>query len=60
MNTDKFISKVKEMRKAQKNYFANRWHDVKKREYLTQSKRLEKEVDKMIEDEENPQINIFK
>ena len=41
MNVKDFVLKVKMMREAQKNYFATR-----SREWLTESKRLEKEVDK--------------
>jgi len=40
MNVKDFVLKVKMMREAQKNYFATR-----SREWLTESKRLEKEVD---------------
>ena len=40
MNVNGFVLKVKMMREAQKNYFATR-----SREWLTESKRLEKEVD---------------
>ena len=40
MNVNDFVLKVKMMREAQKNYFATR-----SREWLTESKRLEKEVD---------------
>ena len=40
MNVKDFVLSVKMMREAQKNYFATR-----SREWLTESKRLEKEVD---------------
>ena len=40
MNVKDFVLRVKMMREAQKNYFATR-----SREWLTESKRLEKEVD---------------
>lgn len=40
MNMKDFVLKVKMMREAQKKYFATR-----SREWLTESKRLEKEVD---------------
>jgi len=45
MSDDAFVSKVREMRAAQKEYFKTRSYDV-----LNRSKSLEKEVDKIIED----------
>ncbi len=43
MTKKEFLKKVKEMRQAQKNYFATR-----RKSYLFQSKDLEKQVDEMI------------
>jgi hypothetical protein len=43
MNVKDFVLRVKMMREAQKNYFATR-----SREWLTESKRLEKEVDNVL------------
>ena len=46
--TNDFVKLVKEMREMQKRYFKTR-----SMEALTESKRLEKEVDKYIEEAEN-------
>ena len=45
MNMDGFISKVEEMRKLQKDYFR-----VRAPSLLSQCKKIEREVDKMIDD----------
>jgi hypothetical protein len=50
---NEFLIKVKELRKAQKTYFRTRnFNDLNK------AKRLEKEVDEMIEKLENPQQSL--
>ena len=54
MDTQKFIETVKRMRKFQKAYFQKRY-----RSDLETSKRLEKEVDDMIAEHENPQIKLL-
>ena len=46
--TNDFVKLVKEMREMQRRYFKTR-----SMEALTESKRLEKEVDKYIEEAEN-------
>lgn len=51
MDTDLFIQKVREMRDAQKNYFRTRHPG-----YLDLSRKLEKEVDKMLSEN---QKNLF-
>lgn len=54
-----FENLVKQMRQAQRDYFANKWHDVKGREYLNKSKKLEKQVDQYFIDKESKQTNLF-
>ena len=49
MNQQEFEAKVAQMRQAQKNYFA-----TKDRAYLTESKALEREIDKELETRKNP------
>lgn len=49
MNQKEFEAKVAQMRQAQKNYFATR-----ERAYLTESKALEREIDKELETRKNP------
>ena len=49
MNQQEFEAKVAQMRQAQKNYFA-----TKDRAYLTESKALEREIDKELEARKNP------
>ncbi len=50
-----FFDKVKEMRNAQKQYFRTRSN-----QWLMQAKELEKEVDRLIDVEENPNKNQLK
>lgn len=50
-----FVIKVKELRKAQKKYFQTRNYND-----LNKAKTLEKEVDAMINEFENPQKSLFK
>ena len=49
MTNEQFEAKVAQMRQAQKNYFA-----TKDRAYLTESKALEREIDKELETRKNP------
>lgn len=51
---DRFVSTVSEMRNAQKEYFKTRSPD-----WLNRSKSLEREVDKMIHDLNDPQGDLF-
>lgn len=51
MDTDLFVQKVREMRAAQRNYFRTRLPG-----YLDLSRTLEKEVDKMLSENEK---NLF-
>lgn len=43
-----FIEAVKNLRRAQRNYFAARYGTPEKQQFLVQSKVLEKKVDGMI------------
>lgn len=51
-----FMKLVKEMREAQTNYFSEKTNFTLKRHWLEKSKILEREVDKAIEKNENPQL----
>lgn len=52
---NEFINLVKELRKSQKKYFRTRNYND-----LNIAKQLEKDVDAMIIELENPQQNLFK
>ena len=54
MKLEEFVSLVDQMRSAQRNYFRTRSHDV-----LSQSKELERRVDKAIADHKNKQKELF-
>lgn len=49
-----FVIKVKQLRTAQKKYFKTRNYND-----LNKAKALEKEVDEMLDDLENPQQSLF-
>lgn len=54
MTHAEFVEKVSEMRNAQRSYFRTRSH-----EFLSRSKKLEREVDAEIERFFNPQGDLF-
>lgn len=54
MTYDKFVELVKKMRKAQRDYFATRDRCI-----LDDSKRLERQVDKVIVNNEVGQDDLF-
>ena len=51
---DEFVKLVYEMRKAQKEYFRTRSKEV-----LQQSKQLERRVDTLLAEYDNPQKDLF-
>ena len=59
LNIEEFINKVEELRTNQKSFFKAQSGTREKIEFLHESKRLEKEVDKMISDYRNPQSSMF-
>lgn len=56
MTFEDFKSLVSRMRKAQKNYYKTKGLDPLKAEYLKESKKLEREVDEVLNEETNPKL----
>ena len=57
--TEQLIKTVKEMRHAQKKYFAAKFQTAEKTQWLNISKEKEKAVDLIIKEFEDNQVKLF-